>query len=106
MNNQPYALAIAAFGVLNGLFSPLLTQVVAAMIVLAPGFFAPSPSILFFVSSLVLSTLTIMVGGVPAALYERLTGAATSTSVSMWIWLAVTGILTLPAINTFLAVGF
>lgn len=106
MNNQPYALAIAAFGVLNGLFSPLLTQVVAAMIVLAPGFFAPSAPILFFVSSLVLSTLTIMVAGIPAALYERFTGATTSTPVSMWIWLAAIGLLTLPAINTFLAVGF
>lgn len=106
MNLQPYAIPIAAFGALNGLFSPLLPQVVAAMIVLAPGFFSPSPAILFFMSSLVLSTLTIMVAGVPAAIYERVTGASTSTPVSMWIWLAVTGLMTLPAINTFLAVGF
>ncbi len=106
MSLQPYAIPIAGFGALNGLFSPLLPQVVAAMIVLAPGFFAPSPPILFFASSLVLSTLTIMVAGVPAALYERFTGATTSTPVSMWIWLAVTALLTLPAINTFLAVGF
>jgi hypothetical protein len=106
MNLQPFAIAIAGFGVLNGLFSPLLVQVVGAMIVLAPGFFAPSAAILFFVSSLVLSTLTIMVAGVPAALYERLTGAATSTPASMWIWLAATALLTIPAIHTFLAVGF
>ncbi len=106
MNLQLYAIAIAAFAALNGLFSPLLLLVLQAMLIMSSGFFGPSLPILLFVSSLVLSTLTIMVAGVPAALYERITGAATSTPTSMWIWLAITGILTLPAINTFLAVGF
>ena len=107
MNLQPYAIAIAAFGALNGIFSPVLLPVVLpAMLIMSPGFFAPSLPILFFVSSLVLSTLTIMIAGVPAALYERFTGKSTSTPGSMWIWLAATGLLTLPAINTFLAVGF
>lgn len=106
MSLPPFIFMILAFAILNGLFSPLLLQVVAAMIVLAPGFFAPSPPILFFSASLMLSTLTVMVAGVPAALYERATGATQPTPVSMWIWLAGAAILTLPAIGLFLDVGF
>ena len=48
------------------------------------------------------STATIIVGGIPAALYERYIGAKDdSTDVSLWIWLAGTGILTLPAVGNF-----
>ena len=50
-----------------------------------------------------LSTATIILGGIPAAIYERFIGAKDdSTEASLWIWLAGTGILTIPAIGTFL----
>ena len=57
-------------------------------------------------SSLMVSTATIILGGIPAALYERFTGAKDdSTPVSLWIWLAGTAILTLPAVGNFLQFG-
>jgi hypothetical protein len=57
-------------------------------------------------SSLVVSTATIILAGIPAALYEHFTSARDdSTPVSLWIWLAGTGILTLPAIGNFFQFG-
>jgi hypothetical protein len=53
-------------------------------------------------ASLMVSTATIILGGIPAAIYERVTGAKDdSTEVSLWIWLAGTALLTLPAIGSF-----
>ena len=49
-----------------------------------------------------LSTATVILGGIPAAMYERIIGAKDdSTDTSLWIWLAGTAVLTLPAIGNF-----
>jgi len=106
MSTQPYLFAIVAFAILNGIFSPITPYVaVGALLPLSPVFFATSMPVLLFAASLLVSTLTIMLAGVPAALWERISGAEESTGVSMWIWLAGTAVLTLPAVLTFLAVG-
>jgi hypothetical protein len=65
-----------------------------------------SVSLTLMFSSLMISTGTIILGGIPAAIYERARGAKDdSTEVSMWIWLAGTGILTLPAMGNFFKIG-
>jgi hypothetical protein len=52
------------------------------------------------------STATIILGGIPAALYERFAGVRDDSNVvSLWIWLAGTALLTLPAIGNFLQIG-
>jgi hypothetical protein len=57
-------------------------------------------------SALILSTLTIMVAGVPAALYERLFPAS-RPAVATVIWVAGVVLLTLPALpNVLRALGF
>ncbi len=57
-------------------------------------------------ASLMVSTATVILGGIPAALYERYIGAKDdSTEASLFIWLAGTGILAVPAIGNFLQVG-
>jgi hypothetical protein len=56
-------------------------------------------------ASLMVSTATVILGGIPAALYERITGASESNTVSLWIWLAGTAILALPAVGNFLRIG-
>lgn len=103
MSLQPYIIAIVAFGMLSGMFSTVLVpNVTGALLLLAPGLLVTSPQVLVFLVYLVGATLTIMIGGVPAAIYERATGARESTAVSMWIWLAGTAFISLPAITTFL----
>lgn len=104
---QPYIVAIVAFGMLSGMFSTVMVpNITGALLLLAPGLLISSPQLLVFFVYLVGATLTIMIGGIPAALYERATGATESTATSMWIWLAGTAFVSLPAIVTFLELGF
>lgn len=101
-----YYIGIAFFGMINGIFNPLFFFVfqISVYLMTAP-LFGSTAAIAYF-SSLMLSTATVILGGIPAALYERFIGAKDdSTVTSLWIWLAGTAILTLPAIGNFLAIG-
>jgi hypothetical protein len=60
-------------------------------------------SLLFLLSSLLVATFTLMIAGVPAAVYERLSGARESDFVSMGIWLLGVLVLTAPAAVNILA---
>jgi hypothetical protein len=51
----------------------------------------------FYTTSALLSLMTFMFSGLLAALYERLLGRRSSTTVSMLIWLAVAAMLAYPA---------
>jgi hypothetical protein len=93
MNRQFYYIGIAFFGMINGMFSPFRV-------------FSYLFSKIFMVVPLLLATATVIIGGIPAALYERFSGATEdSTEASLWIWLAGTAFLTIPAIGNFLKVG-
>ncbi len=107
MNRQYYYVAIAFFGMINGLFNQVaLVFAILHMQILAPALLFGSTSLTLMFSSLMVSTATIILGGIPAAIYERLTSTASESSeVSLWIWLAVTALLTLPAIGNFFAIG-
>jgi hypothetical protein len=106
MNYQPYIVPILIFSMINGIFSPFIFLIVPFVFVLTPAFFIESTSIILYFSSLILSTLTLIAGGIPAALYERWRGLEESTEMSMYIWMACTGILSLPAVINFFEVGF
>jgi hypothetical protein len=74
--------------------------------VLAPGLFFGSESLTLMFASLMASTGTIIAAGIPAAVYERFIGVKDdSTEASIWIWLAGTALLTLPAIGNFFQIG-
>ena len=107
MERHWYYIGIAFFGMINGIFNQ--TALLFALIhvqVLAPSLLFGSTSLTLMFSSLMVSTATIILAGIPAAIYERLIGAKDdSTIASLWIWLAGTGILTLPAIGNFFQFG-
>src|SRR5213593_4554538 len=107
MPRNAYYIAIAFFGMVNGLFNQ--TWLLFALIhvqILAPALLFGNVSLTLLFTSLMVSTATIILGGIPAAIYERVTGAKEdSTEASLWIWLAGTALLTLPAIGNFLHVG-
>jgi hypothetical protein len=107
MDRQYYYVAIAFFGMINGLFNQV--AVLFAIIhvqILAPALLFGSTALTLMFASLMVSTLTIILGGIPAAIYERLAGTGEESSqASLWIWLAGTAILTLPAAGNFLATG-
>jgi hypothetical protein len=106
MDRTLYYLGIAFFGMINGLFNQ--TWMLLALIhvqILAPALLFGSVPLTLMFASLMVSTATIIIGGIPAAVYERLAGAKEdSTDASLWLWLAATAILTLPAIGNFFAV--
>ena len=107
MERNWYYIGIAFFGMINGLFNQLwLLFALIHVKMLAPALFFGSVSLTLMFASLMVSTATIILGGIPAALYERFVGAKDdSTETSMWIWLAGTGILTIPAIGNFFKIG-
>ncbi|MGE0034128.1 MAG: hypothetical protein AB7S93_00675 [Xanthobacteraceae bacterium] len=103
MDRNFYYIAIAFFGMVNGLFNQ--TWLIFSLIhmqILAPALLFGSVPLSLMFSSLMVSTATIILAGVPAAIYERIVGAKDdSTGTSLWIWLAGTALLTLPAIGNF-----
>ena len=107
MERNFYYIGIAFFGMINGLFNQLAVLFALLHVqVLAPALFFGSTSLTLMFSSLMVSTGTIIVAGIPAAIYERFVGAKEdSTDASMWIWLAGTALLTLPAMGNFLEIG-
>jgi len=105
MSTQSYVIAIVLFATVNGIFSPWLVGMFPFVFVLMPTFFLSSLSALLFLSSILLATLTLILGGIPAALYERWSGAKESTEISMWLWLAGVALLTLPAAANFFQFG-
>lgn len=105
MDRTAYFVGIAFFGMVNGLFNQ--TWLLFALIhvqILAPALLFGSVPLTLLFTSLMVSTATIIVAGIPAAIYERVIRAKEdSTEASMWIWLAGTALLTLPAIGNFFA---
>jgi hypothetical protein len=107
MNRTFYYVGIAFFGVVNGLFNQLfLLFALLHVQILSPALLFGSVALTLMFSSLMVSTATIILGGIPAAIYERIVGAKEdSTEVSLWIWLAGTALLTLPAMGNFITIG-
>ena len=106
MSRNAYYIGIAFFGMVNGLFNPLLAfaYVFSKVLMFVPLF--GSESLMTYFASLMLSSASIILGGIPAVIYERIVGARDdSTEASLWIWLAATALLALPAIGNFLRVG-
>ena len=101
-----YYIGIAFFGMINGIFNQLwlIFALVYVQTFAAPLLFG-SVSLTLMFASLMVSTATVILGGIPAAIYERVTGASDSNDASLWIWLAGTALLTLPAAGNFLKIG-
>src|SRR5262245_53068094 len=103
-----YYIGIAFFGMINGIpfFNPayILTFQLSIMLMAEP-LFGSTHAIAYF-ASLMLSTATVIIGGIPAAIYERFAGIKDDSTVpSLWIWLAGTAILALPAIPNLIQIG-
>ena len=102
-----YFIGIAFFGMVNGLFNQ--TALLFALIhvqILAPALLFGSVPLTLMFASLMVATATIILAGIPAVIHERIVGAKDdSTEASLWIWLAGSGLLTLPAMGDFLRIG-
>jgi hypothetical protein len=107
MERQWYFIGIAFFGMINGIYNevPFVFTLLHVEII-APALLFGSVPLTYFMASLMLSTATIILAGIPAAIYEHFTGPSDDSSTgSLWIWLAGTALLTLPAMGNFLSQG-
>lgn len=88
----------AGASLLNGMhFSPLFDPVLFLLRPFVASILS-SPIILFYLTSIFISMMTLLVAGIPAALYERFKGHTQSSPISVGIWLVSTLLLALPGI--------
>jgi hypothetical protein len=96
---EPFLFGILALGIVNGIFSPALTFVFLVNSLWYPSQFLPhSTAFVMMFASLITSTLTIMLAGVPAALYERFFNRGRTNEVSLWIWVSALAVMSVPAV--------
>lgn len=94
MQSDVLLVAIAAVSLLQGMpWSPMLFPVVTMTTIFLAGTFIGSPMVVAYLGSMLASALTLVIAGVPAALYERANGLKTSSTTSLLIWLAATLVL-------------
>jgi hypothetical protein len=88
--------AIAAF---NGtLFSPVFDSVFYYVDSFARGTMFYSPELYLNVTSVFMALMTLLIAGIPAAIYERTRGLKMSTVTSLGIWFVAAVLLSLPTI--------
>jgi hypothetical protein len=97
METRHIVAAVMLVSLLNGLFSPAVVISWGLMPYLFPILAATSPAVVIMVGSMALAMTTLVVSGVPAALYERVTGTR-ATPTSAWIWLGSAVVLSVPMI--------
>ena len=90
---------VVGVSVLNGLFSPFLAVAVPIAAVLMPEIFPRSVGWVLFFSSLLVASATLLVSGIPAALYERLVDRGRGSVAVMAIWIVGAVLLALPALR-------
>ena len=95
MTPQGLFVATVAACLVNGFLSPMLVVLMALHPVWMPEMLRPTNETVFYGASLMVSTGTLLLSGMPAALAERLAGL--SQTAAMGVWLA--GALTLVALG-------
>lgn len=99
-NRKILFVVVVGICVVNGLFSPYLELAVPIATGLLPELFPKSVGWVLFFSSILVSTATLLVAGIPAALWERLIDRDPESSVSLWIWLTGVALLAWPSYQT------
>jgi hypothetical protein len=98
IDRQTLLLLIIGLCIVNGIFSPYLKIAIPISAALLPELFPRTVEWVLFWGSILLSSATLLVSGVPAALYERFIDGDGKSEVSMWIWLAGAALLSVPSI--------
>jgi hypothetical protein len=93
-----YLYGLLGLAILNGIFSPFRTFVFVFHTVWYPAILPVSLPFVLLFSSLITATLALMIAGVPAALYERFLGRGRTDQVSLWIWVSVLAVISVPAV--------
>ncbi len=91
-------LGVVLFSLVSGMhFSPLFDYVWVPLNEILGRALLDMKLLVFYLTSLLLTTTTFMLSGIPAAIFERQTGRQESDVTSLTIWLAGAAILSLPS---------
>jgi hypothetical protein len=99
MDRRRLLMVVVGICVVNGMFSPYLVIALQIAPILMPEIFPRTVGWALFFSSIITSTATLLLSGLPAALYDRLFPAGTGGTASMWIWISGATLLSLPALE-------
>jgi hypothetical protein len=91
--------AACAAALFNGsASSPFHDSVAYILYLAARGYPLVTAARLVYVTPVAIAILTLLLAGIPAAIYERIRGLHASTPVSLGLWLLFTLLLTVPTI--------
>lgn len=83
--------ATAGLSLVNGMhFSPWFDPIAILMKPFIAGTFFSSPLVFLYLVSIFISAMTLLVAGVPAAIFERVKGLGETSPTSLYIWFAST----------------
>lgn len=101
MKRDVLLVATAGASLLNGMhFSPFFDPVGILLRPFLAGTIFGTPILALYLTAIFTSVMTLLIAGIPVALYERAKGLKESNGVALGLWLAGTLLLTIP---TFLA---
>jgi len=91
--------ATAGVSLVNGMhFSPWFDPVAILMKPFIAGTFFSTPLVFLYIVSIFISAMTLIIAGVPAALYERAKGLTETSPTSLYIWFGTTLLLSMSAL--------
>ncbi|MBM3568755.1 MAG: hypothetical protein FJX46_08355 [Alphaproteobacteria bacterium] len=93
MERRHIFMATVAVAVANGIFTPYLSILVAFSPMWYPTWLPGEASYLFMLASLLASTTTLMLAGIPATLIERSFPDLAKHDAELWAWLGFTVLL-------------
>jgi predicted ABC-type exoprotein transport system permease subunit len=92
-------IAAGAISLFNGKLLPFFDSVDYLLGIATRGYPFLTRALLYnYVTPLAIAAMTLLVAGIPAALYERIRGLRASTPMSLGIWLLATVLLSLPTL--------
>ena len=99
MKRDVLLVAIAGLSLLNGMhFSPYFDPVAILLRPFIAGTLLSTPLVSLYLTSMFISLMSLLIAGIPAAIYERMRGHTQSTATSLGIWLAALLMITIPAL--------
>lgn len=99
LKQDGYFIGIASLSLLNGMhFSPYFNFFSLPFGPILREYGITSPVVTFYLASLIVAVGSVMVAGIPAAIYERVSGRQQSDSTSMAVWLGAIFLITLPSL--------
>lgn len=99
MQQDVLLLVTAGISLTNGMhFSPYFEPAFVLLRPFLAGTPLGSPIVSLYLTSMFVSLMTLLIAGVPAALYERLKGGGQTSPISIGIWCVGTAIAAIPAV--------